>query len=291
MSEKPARNLPQRRMAWSVAALLACLLSLAGYTDQLGESYAEAAFARALGTFAAARTLNGVISVAQGTELALEPAGVGVIFTLGQILDPINDLVERFSTVMLVATSSLGLQNILLDITAWWGIGASLLLASAALLLCLWWPAARPFTGAATRVFLVTVFLRFAMPLLVVSTNWVFDTFLAAEQEAAVAALETTSAEIEAVNESSQVPVDDDASIVDRLSDWLDRSVASMDMEARLATLSDRVSAATEHIINLIVIFVMQTILLPLASLWLLIELLKSLAASAAADGQPKDAA
>ena len=35
---------------------------------------------------------------------------------------------------------------------------------------------------------------------------------------------------------------------------------------------------ATEHIINLIVIFVMQTILLPLASLWVLIELLKSLA-------------
>ena len=68
--------MPRRRLAWSAAALLACLLSLAGYTDRLGESYAEAAFARALVTFAAARTLNGVISVAQGTELAVEPAGV-----------------------------------------------------------------------------------------------------------------------------------------------------------------------------------------------------------------------
>jgi hypothetical protein len=268
----------RRRLAWSAAALLACLLSLGGYTDRIGESYAEAAFARALVTFAAARTLNGVISVAQGTEVAVEPAGVGVIFTLGQILDPINDLVERFSTVMLVATSSLGLQNVLLDITAWWGIGAILLLAGVALLLCLWWPAARTYAGVAIRLFLVAFFLRFAMPLLIIGTNFVFDTFLAAEQEAAVAALETTRAEIEAVNETAPLPMDEDASMVERLGDWIDRSVASMDVEAKLDALSERVSAATEHIINLMVIFVMQTILLPLASLWLLVELLKSLA-------------
>jgi len=279
MNQDQLPTLPNQRLAWSAAALLACLLSLTGFVDRLGESYAETAFARALVTFAAARTLNGVISVAQGTELALEPAGVGVVFTLGQILDPINDLVERFSTVMLVATSSLGLQNILLDITAWWGIGVLLLLASAVLLFCLWWPGARRFAHASTRVFLVAVFLRFAMPLLIIGSNWVFDTFLAAEQEAAVAALESTRAEIEAVNDPlTPVPLDNDATIVDRLGNWLDRSMASVDMEAKLDALAERVSAATEHIINLIVIFVMQTILLPLASLWLLVELLKSLA-------------
>ena len=71
-------------------------------------------------TFAIARTLDGVISVAQGTEVAVEPGGVGVNFALGQALDPINDLVERFSAAMLVATSSLALQNVLLRISEWW---------------------------------------------------------------------------------------------------------------------------------------------------------------------------
>ena len=75
---------------------------------------------------AVARTLNGVISVAQGTEVALEPGGVGVNLTVGQILDPVNDLIERFSAVMLVASSSLGLQNILLVMTGWWGVTAAL---------------------------------------------------------------------------------------------------------------------------------------------------------------------
>ena len=61
-------------------------------------------------------------------------AGVGVIFTLGQILDPINDLIERFSSVMLVAASSLGLQILLLNITSWWGVSGFLIAAAGAFL-------------------------------------------------------------------------------------------------------------------------------------------------------------
>ena len=275
----------RRRIAWSLAAILAVLLSVSGLTDRLGADYAEAAFTRALVTFAAARTLNGVISVAQGTELAVEPGGVGVIFTLGQILDPINDLVERFSTVMLVATSSLGLQNILLTITAWWGVAAFAIAGAAALLMSLWLPAraARAWSGFAVRLFLLSAFLRFAMPVLVIATNLVFETFLAAEQQAAVAALETTRDEIETINEQTPMPVEEDSSITERLSGWLDRSMASMDVQARLDDLADRVSQATEHIINLIVIFVFQTVLMPLGSLWLLLEILKNLARRASA--------
>jgi hypothetical protein len=268
-----------RRLAWSIAAGLSIALSITGVADRLGEHYADEAFSRALVTFAAARTLNGVISVAQGTELAVEPAGVGVIFSLGQILDPINDLVERFSTVMLVATTSLGLQNVLLDMTAWWGVSGVLLLAASLLLLSLWWPGqgSSRWSSLALRFFLVTVFLRFAVPLLIIATNLVFDNFLAAEQQAAVTALENTRSEIEAVNQASAVPEDQSDSMVERLNNWLDRSMESMNVEAQLEDLATRVSQSTEHIINLIVIFIFQTILLPLASLWLLVEGLKSL--------------
>ena len=60
----------------------------------------ENALKNALVTFAVARTLNGVISAAQGTEVALEPGGVGVVLSVGEVLDPINDLIERFSAVI-----------------------------------------------------------------------------------------------------------------------------------------------------------------------------------------------
>ncbi len=275
----PAPASTRAKLIWTLATLVVALAATTGWVDTVGEDYAERAFARALVTFAAARTLNGVISVAQGTEVAVEPAGVGVIFSLGQILDPINDLVERFSTVMLVATSSLGLQNVLLDITGWWGTSAALLAAGALLLATLWWPgrATSKAASVAMRVLLTTVFLRFAVPVLIIATNLVFDQFLAAEQMAAVQALEATSAEIESANEEFTPPPTADDSIMDRFGNWLDQSLDALDVEARMEALGERVSKATEHIINLIVIFVLQTVIMPLLFLWLLAEGLKAI--------------
>ena len=85
-----------RKSLYTVLIVLIAAIAATRVADDVSDTYAEDALKRALATFAVARTLNGVISVAQGTEIALEPGGVGVMLTPGQILDPINDLVERF---------------------------------------------------------------------------------------------------------------------------------------------------------------------------------------------------
>ena len=81
---------------------------------------------RALVTFALTRTLNGVISVAQGTQLAFQPAGVGVVISAGEILDPLNDLVEQFSWLTLLAATSLGVQIMLAEMFATTAVNAAL---------------------------------------------------------------------------------------------------------------------------------------------------------------------
>ena len=245
----------------------------------MGNEQAQAAFKRALVTFAVARTLNGVISVAQGTEVAVEPAGVGVTFGVGQILDPINDLVEQFAGVMLVASTSLGIQNVLLGMTGWWGTTAALVAAVALALAVIWWPSerARRWDGTAVRLLLILMFLRFAVPLLVLGTNAVFDTFLATEQEAATLALEATREDIEELNEQAAPPAPESDTMMGRLSAMLDESLESMNVKQRLDDLRLRVSNASEHIVNLIVIFVLQTILLPLAFLWIIVQALKGM--------------
>ena len=116
-------------MAVAVAVMIA--VSFFKPIDNSSQTQLDSALTRAMIGFGLARTLNGVISVAQGTEFAVQPAGVGVNFSPGEILDPINDLVERFSWVMLLATSSLGVQKILLEVSSWAGI--SVLLAGAGL--------------------------------------------------------------------------------------------------------------------------------------------------------------
>ena len=274
----------KRKIAWSIVAVAASALALSGLADDTSADYAEAAFKRALVTFAVARGLNGVISVAQGTEVAIEPGGVGVNFTVGQILDPINDLVEQFSSVMLVATSSLGLQNVLLKITGWWGLTTLLVVAAVSLVASHLWPQAPPGTVAATilRVFLLALFLRFAVPVLIIGTSVVFDTFLAAEQETATSALKATSSEIEDLSRNEAEPEAVGDSLLDRLGNMIDASVESIDVGDRIDRLKESASNASEHIINLIVIFVLQTIILPLAFLWVFVEGLKRLATRAA---------
>ena len=182
----------RRKAAWTVIAIVTAVMALSGVADDTSGEYADEALKRALVTFAVARGLNGVISVAQGTEVAVEPGGVGVNFTVGQILDPINDLVEQFSTVMLVASSSLGLQKILLSMTAWWGMTALIVLAAVGLALAMWWPGGANATtrSAAIRLFAVALFLRFALPVLIVGTHVVFSTFLESEHDSAAAILD-----------------------------------------------------------------------------------------------------
>ena len=68
----------QHKWLWTLFAVVIVGLAASGVADRLSKDYAATALERAFVTWAVARGLNGVISVAQGTEVALEPGGVGV---------------------------------------------------------------------------------------------------------------------------------------------------------------------------------------------------------------------
>lgn len=269
------------KVFWTIFALAVCALALSGYADTLGSSYASGALEKALLTFAIARGLDGVISIAQGTEVALEPGGVGVNLTVGEILDPINDLIERFSSVMLVVTASLGLQEILLRITSSHGFSWLLGLTAMAALIVIWTPALARRSQLRTvvlRIFVASFFIRFAVPILVVGTHVVFDQFLAAEQAAATVALEQASEDIESLSQDESDDADaEPRNWFERTRDRIGESLAALNVEARMEALQDRASRVTRDIVSLIVIFLLQTIALPLAFLWLLVQGLKAI--------------
>ncbi len=315
-----------RKLLQTILILVAAAVAISGVADDISRQQAEQGLKRALATFAVARTLNGVISVAQGTELAVEPGGVGVIMTPGQILDPVNDLIERFSSVMLFAASSLGLQLVLLEITSWVVITALLVAALAVWLVATWSDRvkANRYVAIILRVTVFLAFLRFAMPVVIISTHFLFETFLSDKHDSAAAELSVTATEIEELNirydevapaenggpgiegpQSSANGSDDNSGSIEGTTDlselgarWASAakswyagikgsaeewgaSVAdwfgSMNVSARMTQLQQSATNATSHIVNLIVIFVLQTIILPLGFLWLFIELLKSM--------------
>jgi len=274
----------RKRLLWTAVIALAVAGALTGHIDRASEEQAEDALKNALVTFAVARTLNGVISAAQGTEVALEPGGVGVVLSVGEVLDPINDLIERFSSVMLVAASSLGLQMLLLNITSWWGVSGFLIAAAAGFLVVIWAPrsTAAQYAGPALRILLFLLFVRFAVPVLIVGTTLISDAFLAPKQAEATAILRDTTEDIERINEEAQPVTPGEQSFMDRLGEMIDESLQSMRVGERMKELKDSASNAAEHIVNLIAIFVLQTILLPLLFLWLFMAGLKGIAGRSA---------
>lgn len=257
--------------------ILIAMLAASPGLDRSAESNYQNAFKRALVTFALARTLNGVISVAQGTELALQPGGVGITLTPGEILDPLNDLVERFSWVMLAASTSLGAQHVLLNISHWWGLRLLVVMMAGILVLMhLTGRGRAQLRPVLTQVFLVVLFLRFAVPLVMLANDAIYTVFLHPEYEAATATIRLASDELEEFN-AGQVEEKIDESLLGAVARVFDNTLDQIRIRERMQLLRERSAAIVEHLIQLIVVFLLQTIVLPLLFLWLVIKAFKLL--------------
>ena len=119
-----------RRIALVLVLLVLVACAWWAPLDKPALQQVDAGLKRALVSFATARALNGVISVAQGTEIALQPGGVGATLAPGQLLDPVNDLVEQFSQLMLIASVALGVEKILIGIGSDWTMSLALTIVS-----------------------------------------------------------------------------------------------------------------------------------------------------------------
>jgi hypothetical protein len=222
----------------------------------------DAGLKRALVSFASARALNAVISAVQGTEISAQPMGFGVVFTPGQVLDPVNDLVEQFSDAMLAASVAFGIQKMLISIGAFWP--ASLLL-TVVTLAWLWSRfRSRPLPWL-SRLLLILLMVRFAIPAVTLGSDLLFEKFLAADYATNQQAIDIASGQIE----KSQPPVaTTEAGLLDRMKGWLEEK--NLDASARLDALKQAAEKITERIINLIVIFLLETLIIPLLLLWVL---------------------
>ena len=271
---KVSRPVKWGLMAFAIACLL--ILSFMKPIDNSSQSQLDSALTRAMIGFGLARTLNGVISVAQGTEFAVQPAGVGVNFSPGEILDPVNDLVERFSWVMLLATSSLGVQKILLEVSSWMGI--SILLGGAGLFFLLTRmrnSAVASMADIAGKLLLLMLLVRFLIPLGSIANDWVYHKFLEPRFEQSSQQLENASDRIREISTRQTQPEKSSGSLTDRAKNLYNSMTSKFDFDGMLNDYKQSAENVSEHAVNLIVVFVLQTVLFPLLFLYLIYRLFK----------------
>ena len=270
---------PVSKWLLSLVLILVAALSVTPFVDQRAAADYEQLFQRAFVTFALARTINGVISAVQGTEIALQPAGVGMTLTPGEILDPVNDLVERFSWIMLGATISLGIQNVLLDISAWWAIQALVAALAAWLVIRLWYPGqdSKLYRVLIRRVFLLLLFIRFAVPVMLIANDMLYQQFLEPRYQQSTEIITKAGKELELLSVEANVEArqDHDGGVLDAITNAWSNTVESMDLSGRFQRMRTRAGDVTEHLIQLSVVFILQTGLLPVAFLWVFLQVFK----------------
>lgn len=270
-------RLPKTSILIICAVLAATVIALLPVTDNVGKEHVDAAFKRALAAAAIARGLNGVISVAQGTELGIQPAGIGVSFSPGEILDPVNDLIERFSWIMLLATSSLGVQKVLLQMSAWHGLLIVLVLVAVLLMGSHLFLKNERVKAVLARLFLFVLVLRFMMPLIAIANEMVYRTFLQTDYVESSAELQSASDAIGEINDESAADTNLPSGFLERASDIYKQFVNKVDLERRYERYRAAAGSVGESTVDMIVVFIMQTLVFPLVFLGILFGVLRRL--------------
>ena len=247
-------------LALALGALVVC--SWLAPMDAPAMAQVDAGLKRALVSFATARVLNAAISVAQGTEALVQPFGFGVTLAPGQVLDPVNDLVEQFSNLMLAASVVFGIQKVLIAIGGYWPLS---LLLTGAVIGWGWcsWRRQRP-PPWLSRLLVIVLMLRFAVPIVTLGSEALWQEFLAVDYQTSQQLIDSASGQVHQLGPNMPA-APDNTSLLDKLKGWVAKNA---DVKKNFDDLKLAAEQATEHIIKLIVVFLLQTLVIPLLLLW-----------------------
>ncbi len=265
-------------------SLLLIFLLLLGLNIEIDESAMHLhneVFERAMVAFGLAKGLNAVISLIQGTELQFAPVGVGLNLSIGEVLDPFNDMVERFSWVMLFASVSLGVQKILLLLSSKIFLQLALGISIGFSFLLLWIKQAQNATliTISFKMLILLLLLRFSAVLFVYSSELLYTSLLEAEYQSASRVIVETKEKLETIQSKSKNIVESkkDVGFIEKFRSKSNEFIDSLKLSEKLNKIEQNIEEASRNIITLITLFIVQTVLLPLVFLWLLLSSIKLL--------------
>ncbi len=229
--------------------------------DHRAEQYIDASLKKAMISFGITKAMNAVISFFQETTLVIQPLGVGVGVAAGQVLDPLNDMVERASWVFLASATSLGVQRIFLQINQWLAVSV---LLNGFLICALFSVFVKRFVvdipGTVFKLGLLILFVRCFIPFSYLINHHLYQTFMHDTYIEQVGILEEQKNQMDA------------------LSGKVRRSIPSRDEIVSIFTqISHFTKDASDRLIEMIIVFTTQVIILPLAFLWIFLQGIKSI--------------
>ncbi len=287
-------TLQQLRSVLSVALAGILLAAWLGPLDTRAIENVDDGFKKALLSFGTARALNAAVSLVQSTTFSATPLGLGVSISPGQVLRPINELIAQFADLMLAASIAFGVIKVLIAIGSSWWISLALSIAAGGWVFAKWQSGQAP--HFLSRCLLGLLFIRFAIPVVFVATTAISERFLAEDYSTSQKALEINTAKLVQEASPGDAPaasdgwwggIKDKFGSADGIKKWMadkvspppPSSLAQNDSSigARVAGLKSFATELTGHIVKIIVVFLLQTLVIPLLLLWMVYKFMRLL--------------
>ncbi|WP_339132729.1 MAG: hypothetical protein WGN25_10930 [Candidatus Electrothrix sp. GW3-4] len=242
--------------------------------DGATDSYFREAISKGGISYAACRVINASISIIKESSLHLEPAGVGLSLAVGQALDPIDDMTERLSDVLVTAITSLGVQKLAYEI----GISLAPPVFAVFLLLLsvlVWFNSTKLIFlhKTVTRFALLIIIARFFLPLSSIANDFINTNFFAPQIDEVSKQLAIDSKEFDKLK---------DISLPDGIfgtASFLKEK--SGDFKKALAAVANNMGGMIESLLQLTFLYVgiliIQVLLLPLLAFFFLIKIVNAL--------------
>jgi len=248
-------------------------ITLPGLDDRT-DAYFEKAITKAGLTYATCRVINASVSVIKESQLQLEPGGIGVSLAIGQVLDPVDDMTERLSDVLVTAIASLGIQKLAYEISV--SVVPPILAVCLVILSVLIWiprEKIRLYQDTLLRMIILVLVARFCLPMSSFANDMLHDRFFSGKIERAKTELSEGVVEFEKLKEFSLPETDGVIGTIKNSKSLLEEKAA--ELRNALVTMADSMGTIVESLLSLtflyVGIFLIQVIMLPLLVFWILV--------------------
>ena len=243
--------------------------------DDRTDTYFSQAIYKAGLAYATCRVINASVSVIKESSLQLEPAGLGVSLAVGQVLDPIDDMTERLSDVLVTAITALGVQKLTFEIAQALAPSVfAVLLFGYAVLVWFENPRITAFRKGLIRLLLFIAIARFCLPVSSLVNDFLQENYFAQQIAEANDQLAMSSAELDRLKEVSLPEIDGLLGTLENSAAFIKQK--TVEFKNVLISTTQNMGLMIENMLKLTFlymgIFIIQVIVLPILSFWLLVK-------------------
>ena len=278
-------NYKEKSIQSAVGILVAILLFFSSgvqipVLDSVADKYFQDSITKAGVSYGVCRLINGTVSVIQESSVQLEPAGIGMSLAVGQIVDPINDMVERLSDVLVLSITSLGIQELSYEISIALAppILAGLLLVLSVLL---WFKNDKLFAlqRVIVNVLVLISIARFCLPISSFANEFLQTQFFDDRIIEASGALAEGTADLDKLKDVDLPEYDGILETIESSAAYIKHKSVEFKNAVRI-TIENK-ALIIENLLQLtflyLGVFIIQVLLLPLMIFWLLMRLVNAL--------------